>query len=268
MTELILNTGERTIPEKWKETKEGYLLLLRLQFAYEYALEKIPENSHVLEVGCGDGYGTSILSKKAKKIIGLDVDRKTTEDADKKYGTDKCVFQAYDGKKLPYNNNTFDAVVSFQVIEHVNDDKGFVSEISRILKKDGIFLVTTPNKTYRLRKGQKPFNPFHVREYYPEELEELLKTAFRNVEMHGIRGTEEVQKAETSRVQNPGLNRMINLRKIVPESLKPFAIKLIKAIKKTSPKNRDFLERFKTSDYYVIKDNLSESLDLLGICKK
>ena len=267
MTELISNTGERTIPEKWRETKEGYLLLLRLQFAYEYALTKIPDNSYVLEVGCGDGYGTRMLSEKTKKIIGIDVDKQAIEEAKNKYGTDKCVFQVYDGQELPYSNDTFDAIASFQVIEHVNDDKGFVSEINRVLKKGGIFMVTTPNKTYRLKKGQKPFNPFHVREYYPEELEELLRTAFKNVEMCGIRGTEVVQKIEVSRVQNPGLNRIINLRKIVPEPLKPFAIKLIKIIKKTNPK-RDFLEKFKTSDYYVIKDNLSESLDLLGICRK
>ncbi len=266
MVTPILKTGERVIPEDF-QSKEEYLVYLRHLFAYEFAKEQIPQGSTILEVGCGEGYGANLLSPKVKKIIALDVDEETIAHALKKYGLENCVFKTYDGVKIPYEDNTFDAVISFQVIEHVKNDAGFVSEIHRVLRKDGLFLVTTPNRTYRLKPGQKPLNEFHVREYYSYELENLLKSRFPDVKVWGIRGTQEVQKIETERVKpvfDPSYDPL-NLRKLIPKSIRRA---VADAIKHRYKSDEDFLSTYSLKDYYVIKDNIENSLGLLGLCRK
>ena len=80
MAELISKTTERIIPEKFG-SKEEYLLYLRHLFAYGFAIDNISKSSFVLEVGCGEGYGTSLFSKHVVKIVGLDVDKTTIENA-------------------------------------------------------------------------------------------------------------------------------------------------------------------------------------------
>jgi len=273
MPEFISKTGERVIPEKF-ESKEEYLIYLRHLFAYEFAKDKIPQNSFILEVGCGEGYGTNLLSQNVAKIIGLDVDKNTIAYASKKYESENCVFRVYDGVKIPFEDNTFDAVISFQVIEHIQDDINYILEIYRVLKRDGFFFLTTPNRTYRLKPGQKPWNRFHIREYYPYELKNLLKNRFSDVKVWGIRGNEEVQRIEIERVKQ-GLSIVsfdpFNLRKLIPEPLKPLIIKILRKIthrNQRSKNDRGFLTKYSLKNFYIIEDNIRDSLDLLGICKK
>ncbi len=269
----MVKTIERLTPEKVRSQEEN-LLYLRHLFAYEFVKNTINQDSLVLDLGCGEGYGTSLLSQNLRKVIGLDVDKKTVAEASQRYGSKNCFFEVYDGLKIPYGDDSFDAVVSMQVIEHVKDDIHYVSEAYRILKKNGIFILTTPNKTYRLKPGQKPWNRFHFREYYPEELENLLKKYFSEVKVWGIRGIEEIQKKEMQRAkQNSKIASFdpLNLRNLIPE---PWELAIKKAIKKMvgktkiDKKNKESLDKYRVEDYYVIKDKVQESLDLLGVCRK
>ncbi len=273
MTRLVYKTWERLIPVDF-ESEEEHLMYLRHLFGYEFAKDKIPKNSFVLEVGCGEGYGTNLLAKKVGKIIGLDVDKKTIDHATKKYGSENCIFSLYDGKIIPYKGSIFDAVVSFQVIEHVRDDANYVSEIFRVLKPEGIFLVTTPNATYRIQQGQKPWNRYHIREYYPDELETVLKNMFSDITIWGICSTDEVHKMEIERARRflKVKARIISLiGTITPECTKPFIWKAMKSIihrNRIAEKSADFLNKYSLNDFYITKDCPSKSLDLLGICKK
>ncbi|MCK4753322.1 MAG: class I SAM-dependent methyltransferase [Planctomycetes bacterium] len=272
MAELISKTGERVIPEDFKSRQE-YILYLRHLFAYEFAKHQIPKDSVVLEVGCGEGYGANVLSQEVKKIFALDVDKNAVAHASKKYGSENCIYRAYDGAKIPYEDASFDAAVSFQVIEHIEDDANYVSQVHRVLKKDGMFICTTPNRTHRLKPGQKPLNEFHVREYYPHELESLLKSKFSDVKVWGIRGNKEVQAIEMERVKpvfDPTLDPL-NLRMLMPRPLRRAISKIIKNVTRKNPKDGsdvDFLDKYSLDDHYVIKDNIEESLALLAICKK
>ena len=261
------------MPRKF-ESKEEYLLYLRHLFSYEFARDKVSKNSFVLEMGCGEGYGTKLLSQKAARIIGLDVDKNIVARASKKYGSGKCTFRMYDGTRIPYGNNTFDTIVSFQVIEHIQDDMNYVSEIHRVLKRNETFILTTPNGTYRSKPGQKPWNRFHVREYRPHELGNVLRSRFSDVKVWGISGKEEVQKIEIERVRQ-SLNIIFldpfNLRKLVPEPLRPTIIRTVRRIlhgARVSRNDRDFVSKYSTGDYYVTQNDVQNSLDLLGICKK
>jgi len=93
MIDSILKKGGRVIPGSFK-SREEYLVYLRHLFAYEFAKSMIPENSFVLEVGCGEGYGTNLLSQHVRKIIGLDIDKKTITHASKNI-TQRIAFSKY-----------------------------------------------------------------------------------------------------------------------------------------------------------------------------
>lgn len=273
MYTLISKTGERIIPENF-ESREEYLLWLRHLFAYKFTQDITSKDSFVLEVGCGEGYGTSFLSQNVAKIIGLDIDNKTILHASKKYGSGNCIFKLYDGRNIPYNDNTFDVVISFHVIEHIRDDINYISEIYRVLKKKGVLIITTPNRAYRLKLGQKPFNRFHVREYYLQELEKILKNKFSDVKLWGIRGTEDVNKMEIDRINK--IRRIIsldrfNFRRLIPESIKILIINILKTkilINNDSKNSISFRNKYSLANYYIIKDHIEESLELLGICNK
>jgi SAM-dependent methyltransferase len=90
---------------------------------------------------------------------------------------------------LDFADESFDYVISFQVIEHIKNDKEFVAEVSRVLRKGGKFIVSTPNAPMSLTR-----NPWHVREYKAEELKELLSKEFSQIDMMGVSGNEKIME--------------------------------------------------------------------------
>ncbi|MBC7073926.1 methyltransferase domain-containing protein, partial [Candidatus Parcubacteria bacterium] len=100
-------------------------------------------------------------------------------------------------------NDSFDIVVAFQFIEHLPPQKlkTFFQEIQRILKADGLFFLTTPNRKFRLRPFQLPFNLEHYKEFTAKELLQILVPIFNDVKIHGIRGKEWIEKIEKERLQ-------------------------------------------------------------------
>jgi len=150
----------------------------RSLLAYYEAAEIVSGN--VLEIGTGSGYGIEIIAPKVDKFISID---KFDTDIDLK-GIDnvelvKMTIPPFKG----IEDNSFDFVITFQVIEHIQDDEKFVSEIYRVLKKGGKLIVTTPNKKMSLSR-----NPWHIREYTINELDVLLKKHFEEVEKFTIKG--------------------------------------------------------------------------------
>ncbi len=266
-------TRERIIPINF-ETREEYLIFLRHLFEHEMAKNNLSRDSFVLDIGCGEGYGTSTLSKNVKKIIGLDIGERTISNASQKYGSGNCIFTKYDGKIIPYKDNTFDAAVSFHVIEHVQNDLDFISEIYRILKKGGIMVMTTPNKTVRIGKNGKLFNEFHVREYYPDEFEKAVKSKFTDVKMYGVYGNKEVQQIEIERlklIRKAISLDFFNLSRLVPRTIKSIIIKTLKRIGKNKTDKEiknNFLDKYSISDFYLAESSINDCLDLFALCKK
>ncbi len=257
------------LPERI-ESEEEYLIYLRHLFVYEFAKDLLPKDGYILEVGCGEGYGTSLLSQNVRKIVGLEVDKKTVSCALSKYETRNTSFQLYNGMEITYEDAVFDGVVSFQVVEHIKNDINFITEIFRVLKKKGIFIISTPNKTYRLRPNQKPWNRFHVREYYPSELENLLKAKFSGVRILGLKGNEEINKAEFKRIkQNLRIISLdpLNLRGLIPLSIEASVLRVIRRIIKGKNKT-DFGMKYSIDDFSLTIEDVEHSLDLIGIGEK
>jgi ubiquinone/menaquinone biosynthesis C-methylase UbiE len=273
MADQLKKTSERMLPHNIENLTE-YLLYLRLNFAYESMTERFPPNSIILDAGGGEGYGATIISKKAKKVIALDVDEVAVEHGKEKYGSDKIEFVSYDGQKLPFEDGTFDGASSIHVIEHIAADDNYVSEVHRALKEGARFIVSTPNKKHRLKEGQKPWNRFHTQEYNTIELQSLLEKHFSKVEMWGIFGNPQITKIEIERllqVQKIVAADRFNLARLIPESLKPKVISIAKKIIKNEQDSYDhgnFQDKYSMDDYHLEDQDVDECLDFFAIAEK
>lgn len=141
---------------------------------YNWA-HKFCRNKKVLEVPCGMGWGTSLL-KSAKKIDGVDISEQAINEAKKRYGNKKIDFSVGSMEQLNFIDNHFDTVVCLEGIEHVDKQiaKKFVTESHRVLKKEGLLLLSSPKHTTREHSG----NPYHIYEYHLHEIIELLSGYF------------------------------------------------------------------------------------------
>jgi SAM-dependent methyltransferase len=271
MAKRLPKTGERLIPSA-VNSRDDLLQYLRHVFAYDLGARTLAGAARVLDFGCGEGYGTRLLADHVGDIVGVDVEESVIAHASAEYGRVNCRFQRYDGERLPFDAGAFDAVVSFQVIEHIWHDRQYVAEAARVLKPGGRFLVTTPNAANRLKPGSKPWNRFHVREYVAGQLKEVLAASFADVKVAGITAGPEVHVLEMARIrQSLKIVTLdpLNLRRFIPESLKPWATRVARRLmprKQKSDAGEDWKTRYSLADYSVTTDDLANSLDLLAVC--
>jgi SAM-dependent methyltransferase len=164
-------TGERFIPgapgEIWYEHWHRYHFAAPLVAGRE-----------TLDIACGVGYGSALLARRASKVVGADLSQSAIDSARASYvGVANLEFTQADCASLPFADESFDAVVSFETIEHIREQERFVDEVRRVLRPDGLFLISSPNKLeYTDRLGHT--NEYHVRELYREELSAMLAARF------------------------------------------------------------------------------------------
>jgi ubiquinone/menaquinone biosynthesis C-methylase UbiE len=174
-------TGERFLP--WiKDATIAYEHLHR--YAYAATLVK---DKRVLDLASGEGYGSKMLASTASSVTGIDIDESVVRHAAEKYGGANLNFLAGSVTSIPIQENqSFDVVVCFEAIEHIEDQQALLAEIKRLLKPDGALIVSTPNKAIYHDESPEE-NPFHVKELYFEEFRDLLARYFRNVRFLGQR---------------------------------------------------------------------------------
>jgi len=188
-------TGERVVPGK--TPRDIYLEHIN---RYVFATSWV-QNKSVLDVACGTGYGVHYLVKKgARRAVGVDISIEAMNYAQDRFGEDRRVsFICADGTKLPCVDNFFDVVISFETIEHIRQYRRFLLECRRVLKENGLFICSTPNRRVFSPHIGKPLNPFHVKEFWPEEFYRLLCRYFVDVTLYGQR---DVNLVENSVDQN------------------------------------------------------------------
>ncbi len=214
----------------------------------------------LLEVGCGEGRGVEVLSKYAEEYLGLDKIQEVIDHLSRKYPSLKFQ-QAVIPPFQEIADNSFDRVVSFQVIEHIQNDKLFLEEIYRVLKPGGFAIISTPNIKHTLSR-----NPWHIREYTSLELTGLCKGIFDKVETKGIGGNEVVwQYHEANRISVNKIMRfdILNLQYRLPAAILRWPYEVLNRI------NRNKLHQQKTGivsnithEDYLVKENPEEGLDL------
>lgn len=129
----------------------------------------------VLDIACGSGYGTDILGENAESVLGVDIDGETIRKCRETYRNDRLRFVQGSVEKIPAEDAAFDVVVSFETIEHVDEQlqKQFLREIRRVLRPGGLLIISSPSRDDRTN------NRFHIHELREEEFLELLRANFR-----------------------------------------------------------------------------------------
>jgi len=172
-------TGERLIPGQ----VDVDLLnehVARYAFAVRLACGK-----RVLDAGCGAGYGSAELARMATHVTGIDVAAEAIEYARANYAAENIVFEEASATQLPYPDAAFDLVVAFEMIEHLEDWRGFLREARRVLAPSGQLIVSTPNRLYYTEsRGSQGANPFHVHEFDFAEFNEALRAEFPDVSLY------------------------------------------------------------------------------------
>jgi ubiquinone/menaquinone biosynthesis C-methylase UbiE len=166
-------TGERLIPGVNGQIAIDHLH--RYSIAYPLVSEKV-----VLDIACGEGYGAKLLSEVANQVVGVDISEETIKYAEKKYSSKNLEFKVGSADEIPFEDNFFDVVVSFETIEHLENHEGMISEIKRVLKDDGLLIISSPNKT-EYSEAINYSNPFHEKELDEKEFRDLTKKFFSNV---------------------------------------------------------------------------------------
>ena len=172
---MALKTAERVS----RDVTDNFVYQ-RSKLAYVEAAKRVCGD--ILEIGTGTGYGIDIIAPRCHRFVTMDKTRSEELAA----MPENVEFVQATVPPLPFADESFDYVVSFQVIEHIKRDKEFVREVRRVLKKGGKFIVSTPNRPMSLTR-----NPWHVREYNAEQFGALLST-FTEVEALGVAGNERV----------------------------------------------------------------------------
>jgi ubiquinone/menaquinone biosynthesis C-methylase UbiE/chromosome segregation ATPase len=176
-------TGERFIPHQTDP-------ILALEHYHRYLLaSQFVRGKRVLDIACGEGYGSAFLSISASSVLGVDRDQPTIDAARGKYSSYKNVsFLAGSCEDVAFPDGDFDVVVCFETLEHLGaqSQKVFLEKMKRVLVKNGMLIVSTPeSEAYaEIREGR---NEFHEHEFMLPEFRELLSSCFRKIRLIGQR---------------------------------------------------------------------------------
>jgi lipopolysaccharide biosynthesis protein/SAM-dependent methyltransferase len=172
-------TGERFVPEAKGNIELEHLH--RYLQACQFASDKV-----VLDIASGEGYGSAMLAKKATKVIGVDISIEAINHARIRYKNGNLEFMVGSCADIPLPDKSVDLVVSFETIEHHDQHEKMMNEIKRVLRPNGILLISSPDK-YHYSVEPKYSNPYHVKELYQHEFKELIGSHFKNVAYFGQR---------------------------------------------------------------------------------
>jgi SAM-dependent methyltransferase len=140
----------------------------------------------VLDAACGEGYGTSLLASSAASVVGVDVSPDAIAHARERYATPNTRFLDASVTKLPVPDASVDAVVSFETIEHLAEQREMLAEFRRVLVPSGILVISSPNRPV-YNEDADAANHYHVRELDRDELADLLAAGFPQQAWHAQR---------------------------------------------------------------------------------
>jgi len=150
----------------------------RYRYAQAYARDK-----QVLDIACGSGFGSIMLSEaKAKFVIGVDIEMEAFLAAYRHFSSPWLRFIRGNGTTLPFVDSIFDVVTSFETLEHIADYETFLCEVRRVTRNNGCLVLSTPNAFVTARY---PRNPYHIYEFTPTELYNLLSKFYKSVNLYG-----------------------------------------------------------------------------------
>jgi 2-polyprenyl-3-methyl-5-hydroxy-6-metoxy-1,4-benzoquinol methylase len=235
----LTDTGERIIPPQDGEVS---FVFARHQFAYQFAKDHVKDKK-VIDVGCGTGYGCKTLAENARYVVGVDHDLEALKYCERNFGARNIFFAQTEALSLGLAK-TFEAAVSFQVIEHVNDVAGFIGQLKSAVESGGTIFISTPNVP---KRKQSRGNPFHQWEFDHVQFRRLISDQFSSFDILGV-----VYQSQ-------------NLFRSSVQSL-PF-YRWAAHLKRSSKIKRLANRALDMTSFRVSNKDLEKSLDLLAVCR-
>ena len=222
---------------------------------YQWAAEKIGvinSTERILDLGSGRGFGSDILAQTGAATLGIDYHSGITVYSRQHYPNPRITFLCGDATRLPFSGHTFMVVCSFELIEHLPVEQigNYLSEVRRVLKPGGTFMVSTPNRRFRELEGQTMF-AYHTQEYTPEELTDVLQPHFGTVAMYGQRYLRPVMAAAE---QTLSFKLVTQAKRRIPAPVKTFLASLLA------------LDRDVLSNWVIRDERIDELFDLIAVC--
>jgi SAM-dependent methyltransferase len=172
-------TGERTLPDV---PEENYWFRRHLA-VYEWIGARV-HGRRVVDLACGEGYGSAVLARTAASVVGVDANPEAFAHAAAKYTGDRVGFER---NMVELWHGDVDCVVFLQTIEHIPDPDAMLAHIRELIGPTGVAYVSTPNVLTLAPKGaERSGNPWHVREYRPHEYRALCERHFARVDLLGL----------------------------------------------------------------------------------
>lgn len=224
-----------------------YESLCRYNFAKGYCCQR-----NILDIGCGEGFGTALLADSALKVFGIDYAGEAIAYAMSNLAKPNLVFLKMDCARLGFHDSRFDIITAFEIIEHLSNPERFLSETSRVLKDNGLVIISSMQK----HGGIKSNNPFHLKDYSREELMNALSGYYKYVELYGthcIRRINPFQQFVMDR-DHFGISRSIRQR------LRSGLISKIEKLVGTTPPEEVWERDF------VVTRSLTKAINIIAIC--
>jgi SAM-dependent methyltransferase len=232
-------TGERTLPDV---PEENYWYQRHL-VVYEWIAQRV-HGRRAVDLACGEGYGSAVLARTAASVVGVDANPEAFEHARAKYR--QVVFER---TMIELWQGDVDCVVFLQTIEHIQDPDAMLAHVHTLIEPDGVAYVSTPNVLTLAPAGaERSGNPWHVREYKPDEYRELCERHFARVDLLGLFHARKLRAHQVA-IEHLGWDRVHKRLRVT----KPFYDRLTPAISA-----RDFALR---------RVGLDRSLDLLAVLR-
>jgi SAM-dependent methyltransferase len=264
-------TTERIIADNYQSDQESYLLYLMHVATYKYSLNFVA-GKKVLDYGCGSGYGTALISSTCSEITGVDVSSEAIAHAKSHFNGSNLTYmhvERIEVSPMPFPDSSFDVVLSFQVIEHVEDVPAYLRELERVLVPGGVIMIATPDRSSRLFSFQKPWNIWHLREYSQAQLQKELAAQFSDVNVLLTGGKPEILQIELNRTARMKWLLLPFTLPFIPDGIRKACLRFIKDIRYSlsSKAGTAYHPDFDESAI-SISNQEDHSIDLLAVARK
>lgn len=234
---------ERIIVEK-EDPGIAAIHLVRYHFARPFC-----QGKRVLDCACGTGYGTARLHGAARRIIGIDLNREALDYAARHYYFSNVNFLVMDAMRLGFSSQSFEAICSFETLEHLRNPEAYLKEILRVLHPDGLCLISTPNA--RLTTS-RPKNLHHFQEWNYTDFQKYLQHFFNSVEIQGV-----IRKQSSSHRIVHHLD-LFNLKRLLP---KKWRSKISRGLGTTAFHEMELERDIQVGPYHP------EALSMVALCR-
>lgn len=234
---------------------------------YEFAKKYVKSGMNILDLGSGTGYGTSVLMVGGVSVLGVDINTEAVDFSNKHYANSNVKFKKGDILKT-LSKDKYNIVTSFEVIEHLKKPELFLKNINSSLKKNGLFILSTPNAPIISPNGGVG-SPYHTKEFNYDELNKILKKNFSKVTIFGqvkskkaLSAWDDFLKSQTAR-ETAVKGDTFGVRKFIPRELKEFTWKFLGNFY-----GRKSQETLGTKDFPIKNKAVKLAFYLVAVCQK